>query len=83
MITVLDVRKVSSFKLSELRNSKMFLSTTEVAKRYVGSNNYLLIILIDTLHLSDVLYVITAEIYIKQQKYERGDVIGEQGTTLC
>ena len=61
----------------------MFLSTTEVAKRYVGSNNYLLRILIVTLHLSDVLYVTTAKIYIKQQKYERGDVIGEQGTTLC
>ena len=54
----------------------MFLSTTEVAKRYDGSNNYLL-------GISDVLYVTTAKIHIKQQKYERGDVIGEQGTTLC
>ena len=61
-----------------MRNSKKFLSATEVAKRYVGSMNYLLDMLVVTVSLSEILYVTTTKNYRKHQKYERGDVIGEQ-----
>ena len=82
---MLSVRKVTigphtlvCSNIFELRISRKFLSTTKVAKRYVGSIIYLLCILVVTLFLSDVPAVTSTKNYNNHQKYERGDVIGEQ-----
>lgn len=74
---MLNVRKIiirpyilSCPSTFELRNTKKSLSTTEVAKRHVGSINFLVSVLIVTLPRYDVLHNIMTKIY---EKYERGE----------